>query len=479
MEGLEINIRNLNEIQNNVDNTFRIDAEHYQRKYQKALSVIQGINYTRLKNLIRQPISTGHTPSMQVDRFYNGNIKFIKTDNLRENQITDDFTDYLTEEGAKELSKTNLQVDDVITTIIGATHEIVGRTAILREENLPANINQNIALIRVNKELILPKFLNIYLNTKLGRLMLHYHSRQTEQVNLNCREVERVLVPIFSFEFQKKISDLVEQAYQYADTAKIHYDKAESLLTENLGLTNFQIVCNPINIKSLKESFLQTGRLDAEYYQPIYELLENYIFSHSNGFEKLGNICRLNDENYTPRDSQEYDYIELSNIGKSGEITGSTRALGKELPSRARRKVRSNQVMISSIEGSLQSCAIVPPHYDNALCSTGFYVLSSDQINAETLLVLFKSSLMQQILKKNCSGTILTAINKEELLNIPLPIIDEKIQIQIANYIQQSNGLREQAKTLLAQAKSNVEWEIENVSLNINGLQDCRGGKSC
>ena len=478
MEGLEINIRNLNEIQNNVDNTFRIDAEHYQRKYQKALSVIQGINYTRLKNLIRQPISTGHTPSMQVDRFYNGNIKFIKTDNLRENQITDDFTDYLTEEGAKELSKTNLQVDDVITTIIGATHEIVGRTAILREENLPANINQNIALIRVNKELILPKFLNIYLNTKLGRLMLYYHSRQTEQVNLNCREVERVLVPIFSFEFQKKISDLVEQAYQYADTAKIHYDKAESLLTENLGLTNFQIVCNPINIKSLKESFLQTGRLDAEYYQPIYELLENYIFSHSNGFEKLGNICRLNDENYTPRDSQEYDYIELSNIGKSGEITGSTRALGKELPSRARRKVRSNQVMISSIEGSLQSCAIVLPHYDNALCSTGFYVLSSDQINAETLLVLFKSPLMQQILKKNCSGTILTAINKEELLNIPLPIIDEKIQIQIANYIQQSNGLREQAKMLLAQAKSNVEWEIENVSLNINGLQDW-GGKSC
>lgn len=479
MEGLEINIRNLKEIQNNADDTFRMDSEHYQRKYQVALLKIKELNHKPLKDLIIQPVSTGHTPSMQVDRFYNGNIKFIKTDNLRENKITDDFTDYLTEEGANELSKTNLKVDDVITTIIGATHDIVGRTAILREENLPANINQNIALIRVNHHLILPKFLNIYLNTKLGRLMLHYHSRQTEQVNLNCREIERILVPVFPFEFQEKISGLVEQAYQYADNAKLNYTEAETLLLENLGLQNFQANSKPVNIKSLKESFLQTGRLDAEYYQPIYELLENHIFSHSHGFEKLGDVCRLNDENYTPKDNQEYDYIELSNIGKSGEITGSTRALGKDLPSRARRKVQANQVMISSIEGSLQSCAIVPAHYDHALCSTGFYVLSSDKINAETLLVLFKSSLMQQILKKNCSGTILTAINKEELLNIPLPIIDEKIQTQIAEFLRQSNDLREQATQLLAQAKSNVELEIENISLNINNLQDCGGGKSC
>lgn len=38
--------------------------------------------------------------------------------------------------------------------------------------------------------------------------MLHYHSRQTEQVNLNCREVERVIVPIFNNEFQKFIEEL-------------------------------------------------------------------------------------------------------------------------------------------------------------------------------------------------------------------------------------------------------------------------------
>lgn len=469
LEGLEINIRNLSEIKENADNTLRIDAEHYQRKYQNALLKIQELPYKPLRDLIAQPVSTGHTPSMKIDRFYNGNIKFIKTDNLRENKITDNFTDYLTEDGAKELSKTNLKVDDVITTIIGATYDIVGRTAILRAENLPANINQNIALIRVDKNLIFPKFLNIYLNTSLGRLMLHYHSRQTEQVNLNCREVERILVPIFPFEFQEKISDLVEQAYQYADNAKINYHQAETLLLENLGLQNFQSINQSVNIKLLKESFLQTGRLDAEFYQPIYEQLESYIYLHSNGFEKLGKLCRLKDSNYTPKDDQEYDYIELSNVDKSGEITGSSRALGKELPSRARRKVQTNDVMISSIEGSLQSCAIVSPQYNNALCSTGFYVLSSEIINAETLLVLFKSSLMQQILKKNCSGTILTAINKEELLNIPLPIITPNVQTQIANCIQKSSALRQQAEQLLTQAKTLVEFEIENNVRNAGG----------
>ncbi|QMT32232.1 restriction endonuclease subunit S [Alysiella filiformis] len=318
-----------------------------------------------------------------------------------------------------------------------------------------------------------------YLISKYGTAFKNRYKTNLLISFISKPDLYRIPVPNFSSELQNKIDSMFINIFKSQKQSEILYKEAETLLLEHLGLKDFQAACKPVNIKSLKDSFLQTGRLDAEYYQPIYELLKNHIFSHSNGFAKLGDVCRLNDENYTPKDNQEYDYIELSNIGKSGEITGSTRALGKELPSRARRKVQANQVMISSIEGSLQSCAIVPAHYDNALCSTGFYVLSSDKINAETLLVLFKSSLMQQILKKNCSGTILTAINKEELLNIPLPIIDEKIQTQIAEFLRQSNDLREQATQLLAQAKSNVELEIENISLNINNLQDCGGGKSC
>ena len=44
--------------------------------------------------------------------------------------------------------------------------------------------------------------------------------------------------------------------------------------------------------------------------------------------------------------------------------------------------------------------------------------LNSKKINSETLLVLFKSLIVQKLLERGCKGTILTAISKDELQKI-------------------------------------------------------------
>jgi restriction endonuclease S subunit len=206
---------------------------------------------------------------------------------------------------------------------------------------------------------------------------------------------------------------------------------------------------------------LATGRLDAEYYQKKYEDYIELISSYSFGSEELQISCNLKDSNFTPNDKTEYKYIELADIGKSGEIKGCTTALGIDLPSRARRKVNTNDVIISSIEGSLESCALVSEEYNNALCSTGFYIINSKKINSETLLVLFKSEPMQKILKQNCSGTILTAINKNEFQKISVPLIDKTIQKLIKEKLEESFHLKKQSEQLLETAKRAVEIAIE------------------
>ena len=68
---------------------------------------------------------------------------------------------------------------------------------------------------------------------------------------------------------------------------------------------------------------------------------------------------------------------------------------------------------------------------------------------------------MQNILKQNCSGTILTAINKTDFLKIPVPLIDEEVQEQIAELIEESFRLRRESEGLLFEAKDMVEREIE------------------
>lgn len=363
----------------------------------------------------------------------------------------------------KELETFRLNDRDVLFNRTNS-FEWVGRTGIFYEQSKQDFIFASYLVRFVpNEEIILPEYLTTYLNTKYGIWDLKRRARQSiNQTNINPEEVKESLIPILEKELQLKIKSNFDISKNKLHLSQHKYTQAENLLLETLQLKDFQPKNEAVNIKSLKESFLQTGRLDAEFYQKKYEAIEHKIQNYIEGFARLGEICTLKDTNFTPDDNTEYAYIELSNIGNSGEITGCTYDLGKNLPTRARRKVSENDVMISSIEGSLKSCVIVPKAYDNALCSTGFYVIASEQINSETLLVLFKSELMQQILKKNCSGTILTAINKEEFLNIPIPMIGKKYQQEIAEYIQKANQLRTEAQSLLQDAKLSVENAIES-----------------
>jgi len=175
----------------------------------------------------------------------------------------------------------------------------------------------------------------------------------------------------------------------------------------------------------------------------------------------LKDICKPRTVNITPDEEIEHQYIELSNIGNCGEITGCTQGIGKNLPTRARYQVKTNYILLSSIEGSLSSIAIVPSSYDNAFCSTGFYPLYSETINSETLLLFFKSIAGQMQLQRGCNGTILTAINTEKLSKIIIPNIAVDIQIQLQQAIQKSFHLRTIAKHLLDSAKTAIEMAIE------------------
>ena len=171
--------------------------------------------------------------------------------------------------------------------------------------------------------------------------------------------------------------------------------------------------------------------------------------------------AHLKDSNFKPEPEMEYKYIELANIGRDGEINDCMVERGQDSPSRARCKVNTGDVIASSIEGSLESIALITEEYDNALCSTGFHVINSDVLNSETLLVLLKSSVGQLQLKKGCSGTILTAINREEFDRIVVPFIKADKPSEIQQKIIESFNLRKHAKDLLECAKRAVEIAIE------------------
>lgn len=434
---------------------YRIESEYFEKRFiqlENNLSKIETFPFLNIASVVN-----GKAYNSECFNSSEG-VAISKIGDVTNKRDIDSW-EFVSNSEFKEQKGKYLQHSDILMTLTGDPPD-VGKVNYIYQPD-KATWNQRVAKITIKDKnvIISNEVLYAVLSSKYSRMQLERYAKGIRQRNLGSESLALLQIPKLSTELQSQIEAYVLQSFEKLNQAKNFYQQAEQLLLECLKWDNFTVSKQAVNIKHFSASFGISGRIDAEFYQEKYADYKAKIESYPNGFEIVRTVCKLKDSNFNPKENESYRYIELSNICSSGEITGATLDLGKNLPSRARRKVVKNDVIISSIEGSLSSCAIVTDEYHQSLCSTGFYVISSDKINAETLLVLFKSEPLQQLLKQGCSGTILTAINKEEFLNIPLPLIDETTQTQISQFIQQSRQLQAESKMLL----ENAILAVENV----------------
>jgi len=454
LEGLEAVVINYSVCSSIID--FRIDANTFKKEYIKSDRLINSKPNHTVEELSTSVQNFGAYSLCNLINFTDSGIPFLMTQNIRHNYIDWNIDKYVDDESHALLYKSHCKKGQVLVTMAG---EYLGRVAVYDRYKVCSS-NQAIAKVTLKPNLN-PYIVSTFLNSKHGQNQINRFKTITGQPNINMSLIKSLKIPVFSDSFEIHIENLISESERKRNATAQQYQTAEYILLEAIGLNNFEPNTDSVNIKSYKDSFLKTGRLDAEYYQKKYDDYINLICSYPNGCDTIQRSCVQKDSNFKPEDNEEYNYIELSDIGKSGEIKGCTTAQGIELPTRARRKVKTGDVIISSIEGSLDSCAVITEEYNNALCSTGFYIINSKKINSETLLVLFKSEPMQNILKKSCSGTILTAINKTEFQDIPVPFIEDAIQQKIKENVSESFLLQKQSELLLETAKRAVEIAIE------------------
>lgn len=454
MEGLEISIISYTNLQNGVE-TLRFDSEYYLKEYVQIEKYIHD-NKNRFSCFSDWGINidcSAFYPA--VEPFYGeGNIPFIRVQNVKEVIDYNDCVNIpqLPSEQYSTLKK--VESGDIVITKGGS----IGFVGYITQESYACR-----DLIFIKSSILSEEqsvFLYLYFSTDFAYKQLIRSSSQCAQPHLTITLVKNLDILKVSPMLMKECAILYSHFRQKYLASNALYKEAERLLLTELQISELIQTTNSIANKRFSD-FVNSGRLDAEYYQPKYDEIIGTISQYPYGHDKIGNLYILRDKNFLPNDNARYKYIELSDIGVNGEISGCTYEYGSNLPSRARRIVHAGDIIISSIEGSLQSCAIITEEYDGALCSTGFYVLSPRIINSETSLVLFKSAMIQTLLQRACTGTILTAINKEEFVNISLPIIDNDTQNSIAVIIKRSTSLRQDSKRLLNLAKTAVETAIE------------------
>ena len=448
--------------------SLRLDAEYYQPIFLQAEKKLKLKDWDYLINLSESIKSFGAYSLCNQVKYIEKGIPFLRCKDIKDGRI--DFSDvlYVSHDANRLLWKSEVKPKTVLFTMSGT----VGNSAIATEEiEYPINSNQDIAKIVTNERLN-PYFFSIFLQSRYGEKQVSRLPVGSVQQHIFLWQLEKLIVPAFPAQFQNYIEDVFKLSLTYLRKSVDFYDQAQIMLLFELSLSNWQPKHRLHFVKNYSDT-VKAERIDAEYFQPKYDEIVKAIKGYSGGWDTLRNLVKLKDKNFNPVDKTEYKYIELSNIAGNGEITDCMVEEGQGLPSRARRKVATGDVIVSSIEGSLSSIALIEKEYDQALCSTGFHVINSRSFNSETLLVLLKSMVGQLQLKKGCSGTILTAINKDEFNKLVLPKVDEAVQSQIQQKVTESFNLRKQSKHLLECAKQAVEIAIEqNENAAIKWLQE-------
>lgn len=105
-------------------------------------------------------IGSGATPKGGSTVYVNSGTSFIRSQNVYNLQFDYSGLVCINEDAAKKLNGVTIQKEDVLLNITG---DSVARTCVVPEEVLPARVNQHVAIVRPDRDVLNPYFLNYYL----------------------------------------------------------------------------------------------------------------------------------------------------------------------------------------------------------------------------------------------------------------------------------------------------------------------------
>lgn len=181
-------------------------------------------------------VSNGSTPSRGRIEFWNGDIPWISSGEVR-NNIIETSKERITELGYENTSVKKLAPGTVLIAMIGEG-KTRGQCAVI---DIEATINQNIAAIDMSHKFVNPKFLWYWLQKKYKEN--RKEGSGTGPQALNCqrvRELDFVLPPLIE---QNEIVKILDQILEKEKDAYVLYDVAEEIELMKKSIINRAFRC--------------------------------------------------------------------------------------------------------------------------------------------------------------------------------------------------------------------------------------------
>ncbi|MFZ4475372.1 MAG: restriction endonuclease subunit S [Saprospiraceae bacterium] len=156
---------------------------------------------------VSELITKGTTPSSVGCEYVKEGINFIKSESISDSKyLNSSIYEHIDEETDRKLKRSRIKENDLLFSIAGA---YLGKIAIVRANDVPANTNQAVGIVRlkidkVNVEYVYYYFSQPHINAYINKL-----SSQSSQPNLNLDLLGKLEFDCKSLNTQQKIASIL------------------------------------------------------------------------------------------------------------------------------------------------------------------------------------------------------------------------------------------------------------------------------
>jgi type I restriction enzyme S subunit len=439
-------------------------------------------------------ITKGATPTTYGYSFQKGGIPFVKVENVKSSSIQ--FTDkmqFISDEAHKFQKRSQLESEDILFSIAGT----IGETCLVKSIDLPANINQALAIIRGYGHVFLPSFLIRALNSVVAD-RIKSRARGAAMNNISLGDIKDMIIPLPPLAEQHRIVAKIDQLMVRCDELeKLRADhdqkriaahtaalirlltatesetfSAWDFVTQNFG----KLYSVKENVADLRKAILQLavmGKLVPQYQndQPASELLKE-IEAEKKRLVKAGKIKAQNPLPEIKSEEVPYElptgweWVRLGEIGfwKSGTTPSRANSAyyGGSIPWVKSGEVKQGRISSteeSITEKALNECSLninpvgavliamyganigdvgvleIDATTNQAVCACTTYS-SVDKLFLSNLLRSMKPSFIEQ-----GAGAAQPNISREKIINTIVPLPPPAEQCRIVTKIDQLMAL--------------------------------------
>lgn len=164
------------------------------------------MEYVKLKDITTK-ITKGTTPSNIGDSFTDEGINYFRSEMLGKAKYLDKSSGmmFISESTHNKLKRSQIEADDILFSMAGI---YLGKLAIVKDEDVPANTNQAVALIRFNKGVNID-YLYYFMVQKSFNAYVNCMSAQAAQPNINLKQIGNLLIVLPTDKQQKRIAGIL------------------------------------------------------------------------------------------------------------------------------------------------------------------------------------------------------------------------------------------------------------------------------